>query len=542
MARGIDLTLRVIANSKNRAAAGLLESAFHSTSEAVRKLAGTILVSRRSGQGLETIIRSFSPSDSDLVKLVNDNRAQLSPGLKGAIVAEDATLARQAFRLAFTQNFYEVLPTLAAYCLGPGSQETSSRTLNNSFLKFLDKFTAALAKNDPSEHQLLYKFLLPEFSKILVQKIKEYRFNRNEFTLTVYLRLYPFFSEVGIDRDLYLQLRLTSSPVYVAAYRRLLKDSESYLFRFITQCMDRLNPPPIVPQIVAGRADIPFLTALFKSIKKPLTLEQKTNLANLPPLAWVGQISAFLSEFDAEAQCGLVLLLQNISLTENELRSYLAQIFEFGIGEGRATALSVLAALPGTNIDRLIWDAAADEDPAVQMEALTHLNARAIPNATSRIMQFVESPHEEVRNTIHKLLPNFRFNRFMQTFDQLDDESRRRMFNVVKQLDKQTPAELTKMLASGEPMTRAKALLCIDYCRDVVLLVEDALCEVLTRDEMSKLRCRAAEQLVAGQRDESRTALVQAMHRDESPEVRAAAKTSLANRPTYWQTNNPERQ
>jgi len=534
MARSIDLTLQVIANSKNQAAVGLLETAFQSTSEAVRKHAGRILVSRRSGQGLETIIRTFSSSNTDLVKLVNDNRSQLIPGLQSAIVADDAALARQAFRLAFSQNFYEVLPTLAAYCLGPGSQDASNRALNNDFLKFLDKFTAALAKNDPSEHQLLYNHLLPEFSKILVQKIKEYRFTRNEFTLTVYLRLYPFFSEAGIDRDLYLQLRLTSSPVYVAAYRRLLKESESYLFRFITQCLDRLKPPPIVPQIISERADVPFLTALFKSIKKPLTLEHKTNLANLPPLEWVGQIHTFLSDFDAEAQCGLVLLLQNITLTEDELRSYLAKIFEFGIGEGRAAALSALATLTGANIDRLIWDASADEDPSVQVEALTHLNSRAIPNAASRIMQFAESPHEEVRDTIHKLLPNFRFNKFMQTFDQLDDESRRRMFNVVKQLDKQTPVELTKMLTSGEPVVRAKALLCIDYCRTIVPLVEDALCEVLARDGVSKLRCKAAEQLVAGRRDESRTTLVQALHRDASHEVRTAAKTSLENRPAYW--------
>ena len=533
MAHGIDLTLQVVAGSKNRAAVGVLESAFQSTHEKVRKLAGTILVSRRSGQGLEAIIREFNPSDPGLVELVNNNRVKLIPGLQGAIVAEDPTLARQAFRLAYSQNFYEVLPTLAAYCLGPGAQEKSSTSLNNDFLKFLDKYTAALAKNNPSEHQLLYNHLLPEFSKILVQKIKDYRFTRNEFTLTVYLRLYPFFSEAGIDRDLYLQLRLLGSPVYVAAYRRLLKESESYLFRFITQCLDRLNPPPLVPQIISERADIPFLMALFKSIKKPLTLEHKTNLANLPPLAWLGQIDSFLDKFDAEAQCGLVLLIQNIKLTEDELQTYLLKIFEFGSGQGRVAALSALTILTGTGIDRLIWDASGDDDPAVQVEALTQLNSRAIPHAASRIMQFVESPHEEVRDTIQKLLPQFRFNRFMQTFDQLDEESRRRMFMVVKRLDKQTPTELTKMLTASEPLVRAKALLCIGYCSDIVPLVEDALCEILARDEVSTLRCRAAEQLVAGRRDESRSTLVQALHRDGSPEVRAAAKNSLTNRPAY---------
>ena len=535
MTRGVDLTLQVIARSKNQAAVNLLESAFQSTNEMVRNLAGKILVARRSGQGLEAIIRNFDPANPDLVKLVNDSRDKLIPGLCGAIVDKDIAFARQAFRLAFTQNFYEVLPTLAAYCLGPGGQDGGGLSLNSDFLKFLNRYTSALDKNDPVEHQLLHNTLLPELSKILIQKVKEYRFTRQELTLTVYLQLYPFFSGAGVDHDLHLQLRLPNSPVYVASYRRLLREKESYLFQLITRCLDRLHPPPLILQIVSERADIPFLTALFKSVKKPLTLEHKTNLANLPPLSWIGQIDSFLDQFDVESQCGLVLLLQNISMGENEVAACLQKIFEHGKGAGRLAALSALAAFSGADICQVIWDATGDEDPAIQVEALTQLNSREMPGAAARIMQFVESPHEEVRDTIQKLLPNFRFSRFMQTFEQLDDERRRRMFNLVRQLDKQTPAELSKMLGTGEPLIRAKALLCIDYCREIVPFVEDALCEVLAHDEMPKLRSKAAEQLVAGRRDESRTTLVQALHRDGSPDVRSAARNSLENRPAYWQ-------
>jgi len=534
MAHGVDLTIQVIAQSKNQAAVGLLESAFQSTSEIIRKLAGSILVSRRSGKGLEAIIRHFDPSDQDLVKLVNDNRDKIMPGLHGAIVDKDIDLARKAFRLAYSQNFYEVLPTLAAYCLGPGSQEKSGLTMQGDFLKFLGKYTTALEKNDPNEHHLLYNVVLSEFTKILAQKVKEYRFTRQELTLTVYLRLYSFFTDAGNGHDLYLQLRLPNSPVCVAASRRLLKEPEPYLFQLVTRCLDHLNPPQIVPQVVSERADIPFLTALFKSIKPPLTLEHKTNLAKLPPLVWVGQVDSFLNQFDEEAQCGLILLMQNINLTEEELLAYLPKIFENSKGKGRVAALSALGSLSGADIDRLIWDAAGDSDPAVQVEALTQLNSREMPGATARIVQFVESPHEEVRDTIQKLLPNFRFNRFIQTFDQLDDEQRRRMFNVVRNLDRRTPEELTKMLCADELVLKAKALRCIDYCYEIVPLVEDALCDVLLYGEIPTLRSKAAEQLVAGQQDTSRTMLVQALHRDESSEVRAAAKKSLEERPTHW--------
>jgi len=537
MTRGVDLTFQILARSKNQAAVGLLESAFQSTSEVVRKHAGGILVSRRSGKGFEAIIRNFDPTDPELIKLVHSHRAKLMPGLHGAIVDKDTDLARQAFRLAYSQNFYEVLPTLATYCLGPGSQEKSGTSLHGNFLVFLNKFAEALAKNDPGEHHLLYNLVLPEFAKILVQKIKEYRFTKQELTLTVYLQLYPFFTDAGSGHDLFLQLRLSNSPVYAAAYRRLLQESEPYLFRLITRCLDRLNPPQIVPQIIAERADIPFLDMLFKSIKLPLTLELKTNLAKLPPLAWVSQIDSFLDAFDADAQCGLIVLLQSTNLTEEELQAHFLKIFEHGKGAGRVAALSALAPFANAEIDRLVWDAAGDSDPAVQIEALTQLNSREISGAAARIMQFAGSPHEEVRDAIQKLLPAFRFKRFMQTFDQLDDEGRRRMFNVVRMLDKRTPDELTKMLHGDEPILKAKALLCIDYCRELVPLLEDALCDVLMHCEMPTMRSKAAEQLVAGQQDASRIVLVQALHRDVNPEVRAASRKSLEERPTYWAQN-----
>ena len=534
MARGIDLTFQVIARSKNQAAVSLLESAFQSTNVVARKLAGAILVSRRSGNGLDTIIRNFDPGDPDHVELVNKNREKLMPGLHGAVVGKDADLARKAFRLAYSQNFFEVLPTLATYCLGPGSQETSGASLHGDFLRFLDKYTAALDKNDPVEHHILYNTVLPEFTKILVHKIKDYRFTKHELTLTTYLRLYPFLSDAGSGHDLYMQLRLPNSPVFVAAYRRLLQGTEPYVFLTIIRCLDRLNPPQIVPLVLSERADIPFLDVLFKNIKPPLTLELKTNLAKLSPLAWIDQIVSFLPQFDADAQSGLVSLMQNITLTEEELQGHLLKIFENGKGAGRVAALSALAPFSNANIDRLVWESAGDSDPAVQIEAMNQLHARNISGAVTRIMQFAGSPHESVRDAIQQLLPNFRFSRFIQTFDQLDEENRNRMFNVVRNLDKRTPDELSAMLHSEEPLVKAKALRCIDYCLDIVPLLEDALCNVLAYAELPTLRSKAAEQLVAGRNDASRGVLIQALHRDVSPEVRDAAKKSLEERPAYF--------
>jgi HEAT repeat protein len=150
-----------------------------------------------------------------------------------------------------------------------------------------------------------------------------------------------------------------------------------------------------------------------------------------------------------------------------------------------------------------------------------------------RLLQFADSPHEQVRETVFELLPNIRFDRFFQTFDKISEEQRRTLFKLVKVMDPETVNELAKLLAESEPLVKIKALLCIGY-GDLVPALEDAVCGVLTDGETPLLRIAAAKLLAKGRREMSRSILVQALHRDNDPVVRAAAKTSLENRPVAW--------
>jgi len=58
---------------------------------------------------------------------------------------------------------------------------------------------------------------------------------------------------------------------------------------------------------------------------------------------------------------------------------------------------------------------------------------------------------------------------------------------------------------------------------------------LLMNAEKPAVRVKVATLLAAGRREFSRGTLVQAFHRDTHPDVRAAAKQSLENRPTQWE-------
>ncbi|MDR3183171.1 MAG: hypothetical protein LBT89_09695 [Planctomycetaceae bacterium] len=529
MAGGVDLTFQVLKATQNQAANGLLTAAFKSSNEDIRKVAGITLMSRKGGSGIDTIINDFDPDDEFLVGLIRDNRSKMIPGLRTAVVGSDTMLAKQAFRIAYSQSIYEVLPSMFAYCFGPGSQDKNFVHRQNEMLKFCDRYIEALERKESHERHLLVHTIFPELVKTIRTKVKEFRHDANELTLKVFLRFYPFFSDV--ESELKQVLRIASTPVYLAAYRRLLSDNDVYLFQFIARCLDRFNPPPLILQVIATRFDMQFLPFIFRQIKEPLPMEIQTNLGNLPPVEWLEQIGAVFDKLDGEALQGFVTFLQYLPMSDADMEAYLLRVFYHGQGVGRIAAFNALKPMKNEKTDRLVWDAAGDTDPDIQVEALTELTSRNLPGMSSRIIQFASTPNVRVRETIQKLLPNFKLVWFMEVFDKLDDERRRKMFDVVRHLDERIGEKLSIMLEAGDEVAKQRALVCLDYCSDLVQQSEKALCWLLQNGDLREFRLKCAELLINGKTDESRSALVQAFHRDSDADIRNAAKMSLENRP-----------
>jgi HEAT repeat protein len=433
-------------------------------------------------------------------------------------------------------RFFEIIPSLLSIFQDQESTEDIQNSLAEKIQKLVEKFVNALEERK-NRHRL-YDVILPEIVSILTRGLKNYHRNDPDLLLLVSLQLYSFLTEERAAGLLQL-LKRPSSMLSGTIHRVLSSKKDPFIFRFLVQCLDKNDPPPLALSVLSKRTDLPFITFFLSNLKNPLSETIKSNLAQIPPLSWLNAPQNLLNQLNEEAQSGMVELVQNLNFSETEIQSKLIDIFHHGKGKCRLDALTLLATFSGERIDQLIWDAGGDSDPNVQAEALSLLSKRNIPNASSRILQFANSPNDLVRETIQKLLPNFRFSRFFDTFDQLKEEQRRMLFNVVKMLDSQTVDELANILVIGEPKSKAKALLCIEYGK-LVPALEDALCSVLAKGELPLLRSKAAELLAEGRRELSRSTLVQSLHRDVAPEVRAAAKKSLENRPTSWETTkNP---
>ncbi|MDR0704499.1 MAG: hypothetical protein LBF88_05865 [Planctomycetaceae bacterium] len=530
MVSSINITTQILAFSKNKASIPLLEKALESSSKEIRKSAGNQLINLLGLKSVWKLINKFDPSDEIIVNLFNAHREKVFSALRTAITGGDPYLARNAFRVIYTQRYFEILPVMLTTFLDHDRSDEENTSLSEGILKLTEKYVRALEER--KNRKRLNEMVLSEVVTVLLRGLKDFHRNDPDLFILVFLQLYPFLTDK--HNALTKLLYVPSSALYGVVHRFLLSGREPYIFRFLVHCFSRSNPPPVALTVFSKRFDMPFIVYFLKNLEKPISTPLKINLASVRPIEWLNSFRALLDRLDEQAQAGLALLVQNVGLSDNEIQSKLLDLLHYGKPMSRLEALTALARFSGEEIDQLLWDAGGDIDPNIQANALVLLSKRNIQNANFRILQFANSPHEIVRETIQKLLPDFRLPRFFEMFDQLTEEQRRSMFNVVKALDSQMVNELARILIVGEPRDKAKALLCIDY-GSMVLALEDSLCSVLAKGEVAAIRVKAAELLAAGQRDLSRSTLVQALHRDPDSIVRAAAKNSLEKRPPKWE-------
>jgi len=191
---------------------------------------------------------------------------------------------------------------------------------------------------------------------------------------------------------------------------------------------------------------------------------------------------------------------------------------------GRRAAAVALEQFEGNEATELVAATLNDEDPYVQAAALRQLRRRGIVGAIPLVIRMLDSPFAVVRQAARASLEEFSFERFLATFDALEEEVRRSTGRLVRKVD---PKAVEKVLAEAASPIRTRRLRALGMIEamDLVGRLESEIAAMLDdRDHM--VRAEAARLLARGSTRESYEKLKQALL-DRSEVVREAARESL---------------
>jgi HEAT repeat protein len=199
-------------------------------------------------------------------------------------------------------------------------------------------------------------------------------------------------------------------------------------------------------------------------------------------------------------------------------------VLENGSPAGRRAAAEALAQFNGAEANALAQKMLDDPDPQVKAKIVRQIRQRGIARALPLLFQLIESPDEEVRSAARSCLPEFRFDRYLASFDSLDDRVRRSTGIMVKKVDPGVREELKTELSAPARSRRLRGLQ-IAQAMQVALELEETIVELLA-DSDHMVRAEAARTLKLC----STACAVQALKRaldDRSVAVQEAARESI---------------
>ena len=225
--------------------------------------------------------------------------------------------------------------------------------------------------------------------------------------------------------------------------------------------------PLAVLSVATNRSDSTFIRNLLNKIGRKPSDAVRQNLKRMCNIAWLRNIKTIVHDLDDACQHSLVILLMASGIPRPQAFSVIEYILQRGKPGGRREAARALAVFNGADANALALRALNDTDPQVQANVLTHIRRRSIPGGLQRLVEKLDSPHLDVRQAARNALAEFSFQRFLGTFDLMDEEDRLSTAAIVKKIDQQTIPLLREELQCAGPLAAIAGITnrpCHGYC------------------------------------------------------------------------------
>ena len=236
------------------------------------------------------------------------------------------------------------------------------------------------------------------------------------------------------------------------------KSTQPTVMRLLLSFLDDPRAPLAALGAVARRSDAKFVEFWLRKIGRQPSAIVAQNLKRIESVAWTQQCAGILGNLDDLTQHAAVRLVMISSIPRRQAFLVLDYLLRHGKPGGHRASAEALDAFNGTEANALALKALDDSDPEVQATILLQIRRRGIPGALGRLVEMLDSPHGAVRKAARKSLDEFTFQRFLRTFDLLDDEVRKSTGELVKKVDPHTVPQLRSELASRVRTRRLRGL------------------------------------------------------------------------------------
>jgi HEAT repeat protein len=517
VSNGLATTLRLLTQTKNEAAVGILIPALDCAHEAIQDGALQSLLERRSEAGQKEVVRRLHTINERWVAIIEANHGLMSHALRDAVLAIQPQLCANGCQAALWFREFDLIPALinAAEDEANPNRELVAATLLRLTETLYDELAAPRDYRNRRDPQLVRRHVVGS----LEESVKRYPKHKVTAVIEAFLLL--------AHRDNAALKQILTDPLnpsYLPIIQVLTHSERGGVIRLVLSFLDDPSASSSAITLLAHRSDPRFIECLARKIGAEPSAAAATNLKKIENIAWLQAEPTILDKLDDAAQFGALQLALRSGTSRRVVLRMVEHLLQKGRPGGRQAASAALAQFNGAEANALCLQAVADADPVVQANALRQLRQRGIPGALTRLVEMLESPHEVVRSAVREGLSEFNFKRYLAAFDMLEEDVRVSTGVMVRKIDREAIPQLQEELLTKSRTRRLRAIAAA-VAMGAVPSLEQALLDRLA-DEDHLVRAETARALVWCKSPAVRQALVAACG-DRSVIVQEAAEESL---------------
>ncbi len=517
MSKGLSTTFQLLAKTPNEAAVQVLLPALDSPDAAVRESALTAVLKRRSPKGHWKVLgRLHDLTDRD-VEIIRDNPGRMTATLRDAVLGTEEQKCVNACQAVIWFREYDLIAALIT-----AAEDTSNPNATLAAQTLL-QLAELLYRELSSDHAELRRRDPQRVREHVVSSLERSFARFNEHKQTEILEAFLLLA----GRDNPVLKRVLSDPrhnAYLSVIDVLQRSKRIGVIRLLLNFLEDPDAPTAATGVIANRQDLRFLKYLMGKIGVEPSTTAARNLKRIKSFAWVRDNLSTVDHLDDAQQRSSVVMLLASGMKRLEAFEALRYLVQHGRVGGRIAAVAALTEFNDDQASQLTIEALDDPDPEVQATALVHLRDRGIPGAMSRAIAALNSPHAVIVQAARDSLSEFHFDRFLRSYELLDDESRLTTGQLVARVDPQSIPALADELASLSRTRRLRAI-GMSTAMGLVPQFENQLIELIDDDD-HMIRREAALALGDHESPAVRAALATALT-DQSASVQDAAAESL---------------
>lgn len=483
---GLQTTIELLTSTPNEAAAALLVPALDSPHLAVQEGALQAILKRRSPTGKREVLRRLDRFGDRWRSVLGEYRGRMTAALRDALLGSDPQMSANACQAILWFGEYDLMPALinAAEDSASPNAGRAAATLLELSEQLYQELAAPRDYRNRRDPQLVRQHVIQS----LEHSLRRYsQHKRSEIVEAVLLLM---------NRENATLKKILQHPhdtAYMPVLEILKRSARPGVLRLLLSYLDDPQAPTAALTILAHRTDPKFLKHLTRKVGQEPSAAAAHNLKRIDHIAWLRSDLELLDALDDQGQHAAVQIAMASGMKRLEVFDLLAYLLRAGKAGGRRAAAAALADYHGADANALALDALEDPDPRVQAQILSQLRQRGIPGALPRLIEMVDSPHEVVRAAVRGSLTELSFERYLNTFEMLNDEVRRSTGVLVKKIDPQTVPQLEREMSQ---LSRTRRLRAIEICEAIgaVEALETQLVGLLSADD-HMIRAAAARVL-----------------------------------------------